>query len=1342
MAHQFSLAKNNFYNITTEVGDNLPRFKFWVRFLNLYSKASVAFTAKPQLVHDALLQLWTTAVTFGNKTTPYGFRFTLAGREYEVTEEIVNRVLGFPVKDSYDPEPTAAERLAFFEEIGCYPPSGPITTHIQKQYFHVEWNYFFEAITRCFRAREKDFHQIPIPMQTFGVALARELDINYGRIVLSEIVASMGSTASRDLSTTDVVCWYPRFLQMLINHFVPSNALAVRQGFAGSQTSAPPGMGTKSLSTIANQDKHRDKPITFPANIQVWMRYDEGVTTLAESSQVSSHAQNPSAHAEAFDGIPDEESGDEQGNEEGNFSLHTTQTSSYQSDSMTQETASPQDLSQGESHISESDTHSYSLSPLLTGAKRQASVELREDSESNHEGQPIIRKKAKISHAATSKAQSKPNVSHSTTPPHESGSPQTQSPHRDFDEDYVPFEDPVTSRGHEALKTSEIPSQVRTDATKKIGSDVVQEHFVASQPEIPTQETTGTDPITANYFSNPISAGTATHFGYIIEDIHERETGSVCERLGREGPSFLRPETERQTLTEPVLERGHLSQTPSLHVQNLATRVTSMENQMRQFGESMGQLGINVGNNQRALDDYAARMASQATAFNDLTNQVIDLGHAGGVLGNTLNDRMGAMESNMDRMTVEISRMMFAIRSFVPPECFESQYSQPPPNDGAGGAGGTRGAGASGSGFGGSFSANLFGDQGGIQDNSPKGESGKETRQRGVYIEEIIEEQADLVTEKQSEPAVDEEAQRIRKGKAVAVELEEPVIDMSHHQEGVQDAIDSDSDMEDVPLAHAIKRSMKEQGGGAGMSSGQPEEIPVDKETLEAQQLALEQAQFYKMKSMQEHAAFLEKKVELQGKQYEFELARLADPQVDLDNRRIGQKWDDARKILRGSCAIGVNNKDADNLFYNLNLQNPLTMDYINALKNIITKVRVGYNATTKEWQVILSLVGEAPMSFMYIDEQFISRRSASELYLLATKIQNSQAEELSILYRDQLMQLAEDKGPEFSAHPDIVRFVVNGTMKRLSMEENDLMELSVDSLKAACRQIMGKGFYSEFKERYVQIIERIIFKKSNEIWKCDVVAPNPLDNVKIEPEQMEKQWNILQAMKNVDEALNLPSGPLEQGEIREAVGVPGKESVYWIHSYTDNTADALVFIDADQNQTLVHLSSKWLLKTQDAAFLEKVLFVFKWGEVEDKYVEEKQRLMGYLSEIVEEKKRMERDAASAHNTNRVKGYPKMIYCQLKADKSHWKPKLIMKNFSDIPKIRTTQEVDKLRRLFRHPYPEPKNPLEMEAVSLLNARWTQLQNPAYKKEQQRKEKQKKENEEKRQAAEERKRRRN
>lgn len=70
MAHQFSLAKNNFYNISTEICDQLPRFKFWVRFLNLYSKASVAFTAKPTLVHDALQQLWTSAVTFGSKSTP------------------------------------------------------------------------------------------------------------------------------------------------------------------------------------------------------------------------------------------------------------------------------------------------------------------------------------------------------------------------------------------------------------------------------------------------------------------------------------------------------------------------------------------------------------------------------------------------------------------------------------------------------------------------------------------------------------------------------------------------------------------------------------------------------------------------------------------------------------------------------------------------------------------------------------------------------------------------------------------------------------------------------------------------------------------------------------------------------------------------------------------------------------------------------------------------------------------------------------------------------------------------------------------------------------------------
>ena len=120
----------------------------------------------------------------------------------------------------------------------------------------------------------------------------------------------------------------------------------------------------------------------------------------------------------------------------------------------------------------------------------------------------------------------------------------------------------------------------------------------------------------------------------------------------------------------------------------------------------------------------------------------------------------------------------------------------------------------------------------------------------------------------------------------------------------------------------------------------------------------------------------------------------------------------------------------------------------------------------------------------------------------------------------------------------------------------------------------------------------------------------------------------------------------------------------------------------------------------------------------------------------------MELDAASVLNTNRVKGYPKMIYFQFKADKTHWKSQLIMKNFEDIPKIRTTQEVNKLRRLFRHPYPEPKNALEMEAVSLLNARWAQLHDPAYKREQQQKERRRKIREEKRLAAEARKGRRN
>ncbi|KAK1389933.1 hypothetical protein POM88_018111 [Heracleum sosnowskyi] len=1327
MAHQFSLAKNNFFNVDTEIGDQLPRFKHWIRFLNLYSRASHAFTAKPTLVDNALQQLWTSAVTFGSKTEPLGFRFTLAGKEFEVTEEIVNRVLGFTVKDDYDPEPTAAERLSFFEEIGCYPQNEQLKTgNIQKQFFHVEWNYFFEAITRCFRAREKDFHQIPIPMQTFGVALARELDINYGRIILSEIIGTMGSPESRDLNTTDVVCWFPRFLQMLMNDLIPKDDYATRQAFAGTPTSQLKGMGTKSLTTTENQDKHKGKPMGIPDTIQKWLTYDAGVTNMDEPSQVSSHAQNQSAHAEAFEEIPDEQSDAEQGNESGNFFLQHTSSASYVSDSMTQETASPQNLSQGESQISNSKSET---SPMETEVRNPVNVvNVEVDEESDPGEQRFIRKKAKLVHAATSKPQLNPNVSHATTLPHESGSPLEYSPHRDYGEDDVPFEDPVTSKEHEVLRTSTVPSPVRTDAAKRIGSDVVQEHFVAPQPEIPTQETTGTDPITA-YYSNPMSAGTAFHLGSIIEDIHECETGRVCERLGREGPSFSRPETERQILTEPVLERGHLSQTPSLNIQNLDTRMTSIEDQMKQFGQSMGQLGMNVGNNQRALDDYAARMASQASAFKDLTNKVNDLGHAGGVLGSTLNDRMGAVENSMYNMTVEISRMMFAVRSFVPPECFEPQ--QPPPDAGAGGA---SGAGASGSGHGGSFPQGRSGDQGDVQDNSPKGENVNETRQQAVLIEEI-EEPADLVKETEVEPAVDEEAQR-RKGKAKVVEQPEPFIDMSHQES------DSDSDKEDVPLAHGIQRSLKEQGGGASMSFGMPEEIPVDKETLEAQQLALELAQFNKLKMMQDRAAFLEKKVELQEKQYDHELARLADPQVDLDKRRIGRKWEEARKILMGPCAKGVQNKEADDLFYNLNLQNPMPADYINALKSFIAKVRVGYNAALKEWQVVLSLVEGGPSSFLYVDDQFMTRRSASELYLLATKVQYSQSENLSILYRDQLMQLAEDKGPEFSAHPNVVRMVVDGRMKRVSLEEDDLMEFSVESLKAVCRQMMSKGFASDVKDKSVKTIEGVIFKKSNEMWKCDIIAPNPLDDVKVEPELMVKQWNILQAMKTVDEALTLPSGEVEQGEIREKVGVPGEESVYWIHSYDNDTADALVFTDADQTQTLLHMSRTWLLQTHDAAFLEKVLYVFKWGEEEVKYLEEKQRLVSYLTEVVVQKKQMERDEASVNDTNRVKGYPKMIYCQCKADKSHWKSELIMKKFDDIPKIRTIQEVNKLRRFFRQPYPEPRNPLEMEAVSLLNARWEQLRDPVYKKEQRLKEKRRKQEEEKRQAAEFRKRKRN
>ena len=125
-------------------------------------------------------------------------------------------VLGFP-RANFVNAPEEPELMQFFETIQY---QGEIhLSKMTKGKLKPEWEIFFDTLAKVFSPTDRrNFHNISNILQVFGVCIAFNRPIDFGKIILKEILRKLGPLASRNVETNEKVeCFYLWFLMLLLN---------------------------------------------------------------------------------------------------------------------------------------------------------------------------------------------------------------------------------------------------------------------------------------------------------------------------------------------------------------------------------------------------------------------------------------------------------------------------------------------------------------------------------------------------------------------------------------------------------------------------------------------------------------------------------------------------------------------------------------------------------------------------------------------------------------------------------------------------------------------------------------------------------------------------------------------------------------------------------------------------------------------------------------------------------------------------------------------------------------------------------------------------------------------
>ena len=286
MADNFQIKKTNFLSIIEGDISRSGIFEKWIRFLNEGSIAHYALTHSVSLNHSLLKQVFTTGKR-ANQGDLLGLSFKFQNRSVFLTEHDLNTALHLPT-EGFDDYPTDEDLLGFFAWIQCsLDENNMIPRVIYQNHLPKEWHLFFTIVSHTFAPKISGFHGLSKLIQIIGFSIAHNRRINFGHLIMEEIVKNI-------LSVRENYLLYPRFLQMALDLKLTD----AQQGrFARSRQIEPPVLSLRPAMVLLNNAHYPNAvmPARVTDHIQIFF---DSLGLFAEAEQVTED---------------DEEEGDDQG---------------------------------------------------------------------------------------------------------------------------------------------------------------------------------------------------------------------------------------------------------------------------------------------------------------------------------------------------------------------------------------------------------------------------------------------------------------------------------------------------------------------------------------------------------------------------------------------------------------------------------------------------------------------------------------------------------------------------------------------------------------------------------------------------------------------------------------------------------------------------------------------------------------------------------------------------------------------------------------------------------------------------------------------------------------------
>ncbi|KAK1361475.1 hypothetical protein POM88_045949 [Heracleum sosnowskyi] len=250
MAGEFIITKTNHVSFQNLQSITNLQFRAWAEFLNTRSLVAYAVSTPVVLCIDQLTALYTTA-TDTSENNVRSFSFVVpGGRTIRVTKHDFNRILHFPTENLV-PDPTTEEIHAFFTLIRSQQPNFFVGEFL-KHYLPKAWNFFFHTLIHVFTAKLTNLHGIPLFLQKIGFAIANNRHINIGGLLIDQVIICMGPLDERT-GIDDVLCFYPRFLQLILNDVLTDDE---RETFDGEENQDCMKMKSNAITALIRKNNY------------------------------------------------------------------------------------------------------------------------------------------------------------------------------------------------------------------------------------------------------------------------------------------------------------------------------------------------------------------------------------------------------------------------------------------------------------------------------------------------------------------------------------------------------------------------------------------------------------------------------------------------------------------------------------------------------------------------------------------------------------------------------------------------------------------------------------------------------------------------------------------------------------------------------------------------------------------------------------------------------------------------------------------------------------------------------------------------------------------------------